>query len=173
MTDNPIQSNNSHSLGEFRKSYTPRTAPGKVMLGMVIFCSVMSMIEFATAINKYFTPPSTILSDRFRQDAILIAAILGGVFFLLGLALGALYYTHKKHRVDLYELGFVVVTWRGRTSFTWENIYDFQVMPIYGNSSRPVNWNYTVTRNDDVKAQFRGLDGLESLGRIIESKIDL
>jgi hypothetical protein len=36
-----------------------------------------------------------------------------------------------------------------------------------------VNWNFTVTRDEGVKAQFRGLDGLESLGRIIEGKIDL
>ena len=173
MTENLAQPNEPRPLGKFRKSYTPRTAPGKVMFGVAIFCGVTSVVEFITAVNKYFTPPSTVLSDRFRQDAILIAAILGGVFFLLGLAMLALFYTHKKHRVDLYTHGFIVFTWRGSTTFTWENIYDFQVMPIYGNSRRPVNWDYTVTRDDDVKAQFRGLEGLESLGRIIEGKIDL
>ena len=143
------------------------------MLGMAIFCGVMSVIEFITAVNKYFTPPSTILSDRFRQDAILIAVILGAVFFLLGLAMLALFYSHKKHRVDLYEYGFVVVTWRGSTSFRWDEIDGLEVVPIYGNSRWPVNWDYTVTRDDGVKARFRGLEGLESLGRIIEGKIDL
>ena len=55
----------------------------------------------------------------------------------------------------------------------WHEINDFRAMPIYGNSRRPVNWDYTVTREDGVKARFRGLDDLESLGRIIEGKIDL
>ena len=173
MTENLTQLNEPHPLGKFRKSYTPRAAPGKAMLGMAIFCGVMSVVEIITAVNKYFTPPSTVLSDRFRQDAILIAAILGAVFFLLGLVMLALFYTHKKHRVDLYEYGFVVVTWRGSTSFRWDEIDDLQVMPIFGNSRRPINWDYTVTRDDGAKARFRGLEGLESLGRIIEGKIDL
>ena len=173
MTENLTQSNEPHLLGKFRKSYIPREAPGKVMLGMAIFCGVMTVIEFATALNKYFTPPSAILSDRFRQDAIMIAAILGAVFFLLGLAMLALYYTHIKHRVDLYEHGIVVVTWRGSVSFHWAEINDLDVVPIYGNSRRPVNWDYTITRDDGVKARFRGLDDLESLGRIIEGKIGL
>ena len=173
MTENLNQSTEPHPLGKLRNSYTPRTAPGKVMLGVAIFCGVMSVVEFITAVNKYLSPPSTVLSDRFRQDAILIAAILGAVFFLLGIIMLALYYTHSKHRVDLYEYGFVVITWRGSTSFNWHEINDFRAMPIYGNSRRPVNWDYTVTREDGVKARFRGLDGLESLGRIIEGKIDL
>jgi hypothetical protein len=84
----------------------------------------------------------------------------------------ALYYTHIKLRVDLYVNGFVVLTWRGSTAFPWDEIDDLQVMPIYGNSRRPVNWEYKVTRDDGVKARFRGLEGLESLGRIIEGRID-
>ena len=173
MAKSLVQSNEHYPLGKFRKSYTPRTAPGKVMFGVTIFCGVVTIIEFATAIYKYFSPPSTVLSDRFRQDAILIAAILGAVFLLLGLAMLALFYSHKKHRVDLYEYGFVVFTWRGGTSFRWDEIDNLQVVPIYGNSRRPVNWNYTITRDDGVKARFRGLEGLESLGRIIEGKIDI
>ena len=173
MTENPMQSNEPHPLGKLRKSYTPRVAPGKVMLGMAIFCGVLSVIEFINALSKYLGPPNTVLSDRFRKDAIMIAAILGAVFFLLGLVMLALYYTHIKHRVDLYEHGIVVVTWRGSTSFHWSEIDDLQVVPIYGNSRIPVNWDYTVTRDDGVKARFRGLEGLESLGRIIEGKIDL
>lgn len=173
MTENLTQLNEPHPLGKLRNSYTPRIAPGKMMLGVAIFCGVMSVIEFITAVNKYFTPPSTVLSDRFRQDAILIAAILGAVFFLLGLAMLALFYTHKKHRVDLYEHGIVVFSWRGSVSFHWAEIDDLKVEPIYGNSRRPVNWDYTITRDDGVKARFRGLEGLESLGRIIEGKIGL
>lgn len=173
MTENLNQSNESHPLGKLRKSYSPRTTPGKVMLGMAIFCGVISVLEFANAISKYLKPPNDILGTSFRRDAIMIAVILGAVFFLLGIAMGALYYTHKKHRVDLYEHGFIVYTWRGSTSFSWHEIDDLQVTPIYGNSRRPVNWDYTVTRDDGVRAQFRGLEGLESLGRIIEGKIDL
>ena len=41
MTGKLNQSNEPHPLGKLRKSYTPRTAPGKVMLGMAIFCGVM------------------------------------------------------------------------------------------------------------------------------------
>ena len=173
MTEILNQSNELHRLGKFRKTYTPRAAPGKVMLGSAIFCGLMSVIEFANAISKHLGPPNTVISDRYRQDAILIAAILGAVFFVIAVILSALYYTHKKHHVDLYEHGFVVVTWRGSTSFHWDEIYDLQIMPIYGRSRRPVNWNFTVTRDDGVKAQFRGLEGLESLGRIIEGKIEL
>jgi len=131
----------------------------------------MSVLEFVTAINKYLAPPNEILSDSFRKDAILIAAILGVVFFLLAAALGALYYAHTKHRVDLYEHGIDVVTWRGSTSFPWRNIDDLRAMPIYGRSRRPVNWDITVLRDDDVKAKFRGLEDLTGLVKRIERKI--
>ena len=171
MTENLRHSKESHPLGNFRKSYTPRAVSGKVMLGSAIFCALMGVLEFANAISKYLGPPNTILSDRFRKDAILIAAILGVIFSLLTVTLGALYYTHKKHRVDLYEHGFVVITWRESTSFSWYNIDDYQVLPIYGRSNRPVNLNFTVRRDDGIKAQFRGLENLEALGRIIEAKI--
>jgi len=171
MIENLTPSREPHLLGKFRKSYKPRVVPGKVMLGVAIFCGVMAVIEFATAINKYLSPPSTTLSDCYRQDSILIGVILGMVFILLGLIMLALYTTHIKHRVDLYEYGLVVFSWRGSTAFHWSEIDDYQVMPVYGYSRRAVNWDCTVTRDDGVKAQFRGLDGLESLIQIVEGKM--
>lgn len=163
--------NEPHPLGTLRKSYFPRPVPGKVMLGSAIFCATMSVLEFITAISKYLGPPNTVLSDRYRQDAIFIAAILATIFFLLTIILSALYYTHKKHRVDLYEHGIVIATWRGNTAFPWDEIVDLQVLPIYGRGRRPVNWDFTVKRYDGTKARFRGLEGLEGLGKIIAREI--
>jgi len=141
------------------------------MLGTAIFCGVMSLVEFITATSKYLGPSNTVLSDRYRQDAIMIATTLGTIFLALTIFIGLLYYTHIKHRVDLYEHGIVVVTWRGSISFTWHRIEDYQIEPIYGRSRRPVNWNVTLIRNDDTKAQFRGLEDLGALIRILERKI--
>ncbi|MBC8506716.1 MAG: hypothetical protein H8D34_17770 [Chloroflexi bacterium] len=164
-------SNEPPLLGTLQNSYHPRALPGKVLLGSAIFCGLMSVLELITAVNKYLGPPNTVLSDRYRQDAIMIAAVLSVVFFLLAIALSALYFAHKKHRVDLYEYGIVVVTWRGSTDFPWRNIDDLKMLPIYGRSRRPVNWDITVVRNDDVAAKFRGLEGLTVLIKTIERKI--
>jgi hypothetical protein len=162
---------NSKQLGNFRKSFFPRAAPGKVMLGVAFFSAFMTVVEFVSAVNKYFKPPSTVLSDSYRQDSIMIAAILAVIFFLLTAVMIALYYVHKKHRVDLYDDGVVIITWRGSTTFAWENIYDLKVVPIYGRSTKPINWEYTLTRDDDVKATFRGLEGVRTLGKYIEKKV--
>ncbi len=158
-------------LGNFRKSFFPRAAPGKAMLGVAFFSAFMAIVEFISAVNKYFKPPSTVLSDSYRQDSIMIAAILSVIFVLLTIIMCVLYYVHKKHRVDLYDGGVVIVTWRGSTTFAWENIYDLKVMPIYGRSTKPINWEYTLTRDDDVKATFRGLEGVRTLGKYIEKKV--
>jgi len=171
MKSKAMQANDPITFGRFRKSFAPRAIPGRVLLGSAIFCGLFSMLEFTTAIRKYFAPPNTVLSDSFRKDAVLIAVILGVVFFLLAVILGALYYAHKKHRVDLYELGIVVVDWRGSISFPWDYIDDLQMMPIYGRSRKPVNWEFTIVRADGVKAKFRGLEGLETLGRVLKQEI--
>jgi len=164
-------SNEPHPLGNFQKAFTPRPTPGKVLLGSAIFCGVMSVIEFVTAINKFLAPPNEILGDSYRQDSIMIAAILGVVFLVLAVALGALYYAHTKHRVDVFEQGVVISSWRGSTTFPWNNIDDFKVLPIYGRSRRPVNWDCTVMRDDGTKAQFRGLVDLEILIKTVERKM--
>ena len=168
MTDSSAPPLSAPELGEFRKTFLPRVLPGKVMLGSAIFCVAAGILEFISALNKYLSPPSSILSDRFRQDSIMISAILGIVFILIALSLVALYYTHIKHRVDLYVNGVVVATWRGETTVLWGDLMKVDKMPIYGRSRRPVNWNYTLYRFDGEKVQIRGLEGLGALGRIFE-----
>ena len=167
MSDEP------NSLGNLIKTYTPRVIPGKVLLGSAIFCGVMCILELITAIRKYLSPPNQVLSDRFRQDAIMIAAILSVIFFLLAVTLSALYYAHKKHRVDVFEHGILVSTWRNSIPFPWRNIDDLKAMPIYGSSTKPVNWEVTVLRDDDVEAKFRGLEDLAGLIKTMERKIAL
>ena len=171
MAKHQIQPQDISELENFRKTYLPRVAPGKAMRGAAIFCAFMSVVEVITAINKYLKPPSTTLSDRFRQDAILIASILAAVFFLLTILLSALYYAHRKFRVDLYDKGLIVITWRGSTSILWDDIYDLQATPIYGRSRQPVNWDYKITTDYDETIHLRGVDGVRSLGQYIERKI--
>ena len=77
-------------LGEFRKTFLPRVLPGRVLLGSSIFCVVAGILEFISALTKYLSPPRSVLSDRFRQDSITIAVILGIVFILIALSLAAL-----------------------------------------------------------------------------------
>ena len=158
------------TLGEFDNAFTPRQAPGWAMLGTAIFCAIACIIELITAIIKYNTPPSQILSDKFRQDAILIAGILSIVFLILCLLLLFLYYTHIKHRVDVYKNGLVIQTWQGSAEFPWDEISEMSAEPIYGNSSRVINWNVTLVRGDGKKAKFRGLDGINTLKSHIERK---
>jgi hypothetical protein len=168
MTDQ--QPRSDQRLGAFQKTFVARERPGRVILGVAIFCVLFAVIEFITAINKSLSPPSEILSDRYRQDAIMIALVLGIVFFLLALILGALYYSHIKHRVDVYENGLVVVTWRAKTMFLWDEIAKLTGVPIVGRSNQVVNWNFTVTDGEGQQAQFRGLEGLMTLKKIIERK---
>ena len=171
MTDSTAPLSSAPELGEFHKTFLPRVLPGQVLLGSAIFCVVAGILEFISALNKYLSPPSSVLSDRFRQDSIMISAILGVVFILISLSLVALYYTHIKHRVDLYTNGVVVATWRGEKTVLWGNLMKVDKMPIYGRSRRPVNWNYTLYRFDGEKVQIRGLEGLGVLGRMFE-KLD-
>ncbi len=155
-------------LGNLQESYLPRNTPGKVMFGVAIFCVIVSVLEFATAINKFLAPPHEILGSSYRNDSIMIATILGVVFLLLAAVMGAMYNVHIRHRVDLFELGVLITTWRGSTKFPWNEIEDFRVMPIYGRSRRPVNWDCTVRRADGVEAKFRGLENLEALIKTVE-----
>jgi hypothetical protein len=168
MTDSSAPPSQALELGAFRKTFLPRVLPGRVLLGSAIFCIVAGILEFVSALNKYLSPPRSVLSDRFRQDSITIGVILGIVFILVSLSLAALYYAHRKHRVDLYANGVVVATWRGEKTVLWGNLMKVDKMPIYGRSRKPVNWNYTLYRFDGEKVQIRGLEGLGALGRVLE-----
>lgn len=170
MPDTQKQPEPHQTLGEHTNTFTPRITPGRAMLGTAIFCGIFSIIELITAINKFNTPPSQILSDRFRKDAILIAAILSIAFLMLCLLLLFLYYTHRKHSVDVYENGLVVHTWQGSTAFPWDEISEMSAEPVYGNSSQAINWTITLIRGDGKKAKFRGLDGITTLKKHIERK---
>jgi hypothetical protein len=171
MTNLSAPPSQALELGAFRKTFLPRVLPGRVLLGSAIFCVAFGVLEFVSALNKYLSPPRSVLSDRFRQDSIMISVILGIVFILVALSLAALYYAHRKHRVDLYTNGVVVATWRGEKTVLWGDLMKVDKMPIYGRSRRPVNWNYTLHRFDGEKVQIRGLEGLGVLGRVLE-KVD-
>ena len=168
MTDSSVPPSPAAELGEFRKTFLPRVFPGQVLLGSAIFCVVVGILEFVSALNKYLSPPRSVLSDRFRQDSITISVILGVVFILIALSLSALYYAHIKHRVDLYTEGVVVATWRGEKTVLWGNLMKVDKQPIYGRSRRPINWNYTLYQFDGEKVQIRGLEGLGVLGKVLE-----
>jgi hypothetical protein len=169
--DDPNKEEENYPLGPFRQTFQPRALPGMVLLFSAIFCGLMFVVETYTAIHKYLGPSDGLLSGRYRRDAILIAAILGMVFFILTVALSALYYSHKKSHVDLHEYGIRVVTWRKATAFPWMNIDDIKVEPIFGRSQRPVNWDYQLTRDDGARARFRGLEDMEFLAKRIERKV--
>ena len=168
MTDSSAPPSPVPELGEFRKTFLPRVLPGKVLLGSVIFCVVAGILEFVSALNKYLSPPRSVLSDRFRQDSITTSVILGIVFVLIALSLAALYYAHIKHRVDLYTEGVVVATWRGEKTVLWGNLMKVDKQPIYGRSRRPINWNNTLYQFDGEKIQVRGLEGLGAFGKVLE-----
>ena len=170
MKDETVSTLHSQELGKLQNTFFPRPAPGQVLLGSAIACVVFSVLEVIAAINKYLKPPSTILSDKYRQDSIMIAAILSVVIFIIALSLAALYNAHRKHRVDLYDNGVVVSTWRGQTTVLWGDLMKVEKLPIYGHSTRPVNWNYTLYKFDGAKVEIRGLEGLGVLGRILEKQ---
>ena len=167
----PLTTQEVAHLGEFRKSFHPRRTPGLVMAGSAAFCFLIGLLEFFLAANQYFAPARTVLSDSFRQDRILISAILGVVFILLALILLALYISHIKARVDLYANGVVVVAWRSSTALAWDEIMEVTKEPIYGRSRTPINWTYTLFDYDRRKTRFRGVDGLTTLGRVVEREV--
>ena len=160
-------------LGEFRKSFFPRRTPGLVLAGAAVFCFLFGLLEFFLALQQYFAPARTVLSDSFRQDRIMISAVLGVVFILLALILLALYISHIKARVDLYTNGVVVVSWRGSTALAWDEIMEVTKEPVYGRSETPINWTYTLFDYDRRKTRFRGVDGVTTLGRAVERQVRL
>lgn len=170
MAGNVTQSDQTQKLGALKNSYTPRILPGRAMLGTAVFCALFSIFEFITAINKLNTPPSEILSDRFRQDAIMIAFVLGAFFLFFTLLMVGLYYAHIKHRVDVYQHGLLIYTWRGSIMFPWEEISEMKAEPIYGSTNEVINWTITLVRGDRQKARLRGLNGLQSIKNQIERK---
>jgi len=167
-----VGQNQTKDLGAFRKTYLPRVAPGRAMLGVAIFCVLLAIIEFITGINKSLQPPSEVLSDSFRQDSIRIAFILAGVFIVIAIVLGFLYYQHIKYRIHLYEDGLIVGTWRGDRVLLWEDIYKVEGFPIYGRSRRPVSWEYKLTTDYDEIIYLRGIDGIRTLGQYVERKAE-
>lgn len=168
--ENHTQPDSDSVLGILEHSFTARRLPGRVMLGTAVFCGLFSIVELITAYNKYHTPPSEILSDRFRQDGILIAVVLGVVFLLLAGLLVRLYLIHLHTRVDVYENGLIVHTLRASAVFPWEEISELRADPLYGGNRDVINWNITLVRGDGKKAQFRGLDGILTLKTLIERK---
>ena len=158
------------ALGEFRKTYIPRVAPGRAMLGVAIFSILMAIIELITGINKFLKPPSSVLSDSFRQDSIRIAFILTGAFILIAIAVGFLYYQHIKYRIHLYEHGLIVETWRGDKAVLWENLSDVEGFPIYGRSRKPISWEYKLRTDNGEIVYLRGIDGIRTLGQYVERK---
>ena len=143
------------------------------MLFVGVFCLLVGLLEFYTALNQYMSPPRTVLSDSFRQNRIMISTILGVIFMVLTLSLLALYYSHKKHRVDLYTGGLVIYNWRGSKALAWEEIMQVEKEPIYGRSRTPVNWTYTLIDYEYRKTRFRGVSGLLTLGRTVERQVRL
>ena len=170
MTLEQNQRQDSDALGAFRKTYLPRVAPGRAMLGVAIFSLLMTVIELITGINKSLKPPSRVLSDSFRQDSIRIAFILAGAFILIAIVLGFLYYQHIKYRIHLYEHGLIIGTWRRDMVVLWENLYNVEGFPIYGRSRRPVSWEYKLTTDDREIVHLRGVDGIRTLGQYVERK---
>ncbi len=166
------QAQDLDELGAFRKIYLPRVSPGRAMLGVAIFCVLVAIIEFITGINKSLKPPSEVLRDSFRQDSIRIAFILAGVFIVIAIVLGFLYYQHRKYRIHLYEKGLIVGTWRGKSIVLWEDIYKIESFPIYGRSRRPVNWEYKITTDHEETIHLRGVDGIRTLGQYVERKAE-
>ena len=158
-------------LGEMRNSFHPRRAPGQVLAGAAVFCFLMGLLEFFLALNQANAPARTVLSDSFRQDRIMINAVLGAVFIVIALALLGLYISHKKARVDLYTNGIVVTAWRGSTTLLWDEIMAVTKQPIYGRTGKPINWNYTLLDGEGRKTHFRGLDGVTVLGRAVERAV--
>ncbi|MBI9045880.1 MAG: hypothetical protein JEZ06_15415 [Anaerolineaceae bacterium] len=159
-----------NELGKFRQTYLPRSAPGKVMLGVAIFSVLMAIIELIIGISKSLKAPSSILSDKFRQDSIFIAFMLVGIFILIAIVLGFLYYQHIKYRIHLYEQGLIVTTWRGDKVVLWENLSKVEGMPIYGQSRQPRTWEYKLTSTDGDTVHLRGIDGIRMLGQYVERK---
>ncbi|MFL7868207.1 MAG: DUF6585 family protein [Anaerolineales bacterium] len=168
MTDTDASPSPAPELGTFRKTFLPRVFPGKVLLGSATICVAVGILEFVSALNQYLSPPRSVLSDRFRQDSIMISVILGIVFVLIALSLAVLYYAHIKHRVDLYAEGVVVTTWQGQKTVLWGDLMKVDKQPIYGRSRRPINWNYTLYQFNGEKVQIRGLEGLGVLGKVLE-----
>jgi hypothetical protein len=138
----------------------------------------MSALEIAGAIQKYLNLPAGVAVSPNEKDALIIAAILGTVFFIVGTVLGILFYVHTKHRVTVFERGLLVTTWRGKTSFPWTHIVEVKKDPVYPRfgarkARKPINWTYTLFLSEGERVTIRGLAELERLGRVIKHETHL
>jgi len=160
-------------LGAFQHTYLPRPGARKVLGSAAIFALLLALVAFATAINAYARLDTD--SSRYQRDKVTIWGAIGAISLPLALAHAFGYHMQSKYRVDVYDNGLVIVTWRGETPFLWREITAVKKVPIYAQGRygrRPINWTFTLTRRDGVKASFGGLIGLGVLESTLRRKAE-
>ncbi len=166
----PVKAN--PQLGNYRRAYTPSKKPNKAFFVSIFFLVLMAVMQFISALKTFFSMMNTVPINYHRTESIVVSIILGVVFLVFIFIMGAIYYSHQKLCVVLYEKGFIVSTWRGTTSFLWDEVADFEAIPVYTKrGTTPISWQYKIVHKDGTKAHLRGLDDLRSLSELIESKI--
>ncbi len=165
-----------HPLGTHRNTYLPTVLTGRILLGTALTCLVISLLPFSTAISKSRTT-YTVLSDHFRQESIVVNAVIGALLLLVSVILFALYYHHKRRRVDLYTDGLLLTDWRRSRAIRWDDVTEVYASPVYRRTTRGyshrriVNWIYHVHTRDGERVKIGGLEGMGSLGRVIQEEI--
>ncbi len=154
-------------LGELQRTFQAKGAIKKIMLGVGIFLILGSLCWLS------FLP--SVLAEGGGVGVVVgmaIALFLGGA-----LSLGV-YYVHKKRRVDVYENGLVISTWRGSTAFLWDEIEDVerhhvhvyleQRRPGLGKEKTLVDRRYTITGKDGRTAEIQSIENAAALEKILE-----
>ena len=172
MKNTQIPTSSSHDrlrLGELQRTFQAKGTIKKIMLGVGIFLILNSLCWLG------FLP--SVLAEGGGRSVGVVVGMAIVLFFGGALSLGV-YYVHKKRRVDVYENGLVISTWRESTAFLWDEIEDVERhhVHVYLEKRRPglgkektlVDRRYTITGKDGRTAEIQSIENAAALGKILE-----
>ncbi len=158
-------------LGELQRTFQAKGAIKKIMLGVGIFLILNSLCWLSFL-------PSLLAEGGGRSVGIVVGMAI--VLFLGGALSLGVYYVHKKRRVDVYENGLVISTWRESAAFLWDEIENVEREPVYvylekrgpggrlGKEKTLVDMRYAITGKDGRTAKIQSIENAAALEKAIE-----
>ncbi len=165
------QQNRRSRLGQLQRTFQARGSIRKIMLGVGIFLLLGGLCWLGFL-------PSALAEGGGRSVGVVVGMAVV-LFFGGALSLGV-YYVHKKRRVEVYENGLVITTWRGSATFLWDEIDNVEKdhVHVYLEKRAPGGWRrkekalvdirYTITGRDGRTAKIQSVENAAVLGEIIE-----
>ncbi len=164
-------------LGALQAEYKSNRLTARILMGTGIVSVLISLISLFVAINRARSQ-STVLSDSFRRDTIVINASLGLFMLLLAVFFFVYHRYHTSLRVAVYTDGFIFSDWRRSLACRWDEaveVYE-SITRVYHRTTDtlrpgPRRWEYVVYRADGQRIKIAGLEGIVQLGQTLKTEI--